>query len=456
MSTRLSDRVRVATTSSAQRAVLAVATDEGPVRFELDASDARLRLGILLRERTRPIDVTNQPRVLIAALGDTDADPTEDVRAVCAWLDGFSAHHDLWRDPRVDLTRTLTGASFPLLARMYEGGAATLQDVPRWAAPALIESTVRAATTAVLAPVASRTVVAALGSALTPRADPPRPPALHVLALALMGSGVLASDAVARVLRAAGPEGPPPPPTWPTVDEVARFRGMAGVLGTRRVERVLTDAATLPDGPRLLARTAVLLEGIPAGARLRLPQGLGALHRRCLELTPLDPRPHRPEAPAAPAAAPRPRVRVPREALMAPPTVGRAPRAADPLSYPATVARVHGRAAGPHLRLVLPRSTFELREWGQRMHNCLGSFAAAVASGRSLVVGVERRDVLAYCAELVPSSRTMRQLHGSHNHAVPGRDAAAICAALVEVGLLDPAQPVNRPWVELCRSMAGS
>ena len=140
---------------------------------------------------------------------------------------------------------------------------------------------------------------------------------------------------------------------------------------------------------------------------------------------------------------------------MAPSTTGASPRAGDAFSYPASVSRVHRRQVGTRLRLVLPRTVVELREWGLRLHNCLGSFAVAVSSGRSLIVGVERHDVLAYCAELSPRSRTMRQLHGSHNHAVPTDDAAAVCAALVEADLLDPAQPVNRPWIELSRSMAG-
>ena len=62
-------------------------------------------------------------------------------------------------------------------------------------------------------------------------------------------------------------------------------------------------------------------------------------------------------------------------------------------------AALHGVEVGDGLRIVLPRSTDELAEWGRALRNCVGSFGPAVAAGRSLLFGVEVHDVLAYCLE---------------------------------------------------------
>ena len=96
----------------------------------------------------------------------------------------------------------------------------------------------------------------------------------------------------------------------------------------------------------------------------------------------------------------------------------------------------------------------ELHRWGAQLHSCIGSFGPAVASGRSLLIGVERDDVLAYCAEVTPASRTIRQLHGSHNRSVPRAVAAALGARLLASGILDGDSPQNRLWVTLSTSGA--
>lgn len=455
----LTPRVQVTSSAAHSRAQLTISSDGTVMRFQLDAGSGRLLVGLLLGQRDRPVDVSLRPSVLTSALAQSAPPAAEDVAALRGWLAEFCARHGLWSSAEGEVARGLTGASFPLLAHVYALGAHTLCEVPRWAAPALAEPKARSGAVAVLGSAASRTVVAAFAASLLPAHRPPAPPPLYPLALALMGRAVLAADALARVMRAATEAQPREALMLPTVDDIARFRTMATWMGARRVERVLTDAGSIADGPRLLARTALLLDGLPAGAWVRLPEGLVALHERCRELTPIDPRPRacarevtpdvrRADAPQRPRRA----TRVPRQAIAAPRATGIAPRAHDPLTYSAAVGRLHGRAVSPQLRIVLPRSVEELRTWSRLLHNCLDSFGAAVASGRSLLVGVLRNDVLTYCLELTPGSRTIRQFHGPYNRAVPAAAAAAVCSLLVAEGLVDAHHRVNLPWMDLCRT----
>jgi len=449
--------VAVDTVEQASRATLTISADGFVTRFALDAAPPRLRVGMVLPARSEPVDVSAQPTVLVSALGAASPDAQRDAEQLVDWVVGFCGQHLLWASPERDLARALTGAAFPLLAQLYGRGASTLAEVPRWATGALAEATPRAASSALLGRAVSRSVVAALARSLLPERIAPSPPALLALSLALMGRAVLPADGLVRVLRSADDRSHDPA-ELPTVDDIGRVRLLATWMGPRRIERMLTDAGSLPGGPRLLARTAVLLEGIPAGACLRLPVGLTALHERCRELTPIDPRPHTPPLrpararTATPAARPR-AVRLPRHALVAPSAPGGIRRANGALDYPPAIGRLHGRVLAPHLRLVLPRSVAELTAWARLLHNCLATFGAAVASGRSLLIGVERDDVLSYCAELTPASRTLRQLHGPYNHAVPAPVAAVVCRTLFGEGLLDPRHAVNLPWVDLCRAL---
>lgn len=467
MTTVLSPRVRVDDPDGGP-ARLHVETNRHAMVLWLDATPPRLLLGLVLGARARPVDVSIQPRLLAAVLDDDD-----DRRATAGWLSDLCRRRGLWASPTLDPVRAAGGASFPLLGRVYDEGASTLGEVPRWASPALRATSLRAAALEAFGAAVNRPVVAALAASLAPADAAATPPRLLPLALAVMGAPVLTADGVARVLRAAA-DASRPSGVWPTVDDVNRFRGLAPRLGPARTTRLLLDASSLPQGVPLLLHTAVLLEGVPAGTWHRLPTGLAALHERVQALTPIDLRPEpvavapvRPPAPtyhlparvrparpvasrAAPAPVPpRPLASVPRRALAAPQVTAPAPAGHAQLRYPPAVWALHGQSLDVRLRLVLPRSAVELRRWGAQLHSCIDTFGAAVASGRSLLIGIERDDVLTYCAEVTPASGTVRQLHGSHNRPVPRPVAAALGARLLADGILDRDLPENRRWVAL-------
>lgn len=439
-----------------------------PVRFRLEAVEGRLRVGLLLPQHERPLDLSREPAVLTAALA-----PVAEPQALVAageWLAGFATRHRLWASQPAELRRGLTGAGFPLLREPYDRGAGALAEIPRWAAPTLVERSARGAAATAFGARVNRPAVAALARSLVPE-QPGSPPDLLPLGLVLMAGPVLTADAIARVLRS-GAGRPDAGGPLPSVADVTRFRRHAAWLGPDRVARLLVGALTEPNGLRLLLRTSRLLDGLPAAHRHRLPTRLRPLHDRCHELTPLDPRPPdephariQPRRPApvrarrrAPSAASV--ARAPGEARPAPAVVAGAAPAPRPdpaygtrgLVAPATraagvppaavlphrpaVAVLHGHRIAPHLRLVLPRTVAELQTWGHRLHNCLGTYGAAAVEGRSVLIGVERGDVLTYCAEVTPGSGRIRQLLGPHNRAVPRADADLVVAALRRAGVV--------------------
>lgn len=148
--------------------------------------------------------------------------------------------------------------------------------------------------------------------------------------------------------------------------------------------------------------------------------------------------------PAEPAEAPAPR---PLEAhrlraLNAPPVPLPARNAV--LEFPEDIRALDGLAVR-EVRFVLPRTTSELAAWGRRLHNCLGSFAAAASAGASCVVGVEAGYQLRYALELTPE-RTIRQFLGAGNAAVPLEHARQVLEHLARCGLVDPSSPGNQEW----------
>ena len=68
---------------------------------------------------------------------------------------------------------------------------------------------------------------------------------------------------------------------------------------------------------------------------------------------------------------------------------------------------------------------------------------AAVAAGRSVLIGVEARGVLAYCVEVAPDG-SVRQFLGERNRTVPRPVVAPVCDFLVVAGVVDPARTGER------------
>ena len=473
--------------------------------FVMGVHHDRLRVELALPPTSRTVDVSLQPD-LFGQVMPVGPGPCADGSAgatVARWIVSLADGTRMWRpaDPvAVGLLAVVGGAALPLLGAAYDTGAATVREVPRWAAPLLGAATPRAAVRAAFGVKGTKAVARALVSGLVvPHADSadgtaqvgPAPPsgtvALHRVAVALMGAPVLEPDRLAAVLAADGPAAPPE--RWPDGAGVTVGRALASRLGPACAGRVLNEAVTTGDGMAVLDELCRLYPGVADQLPARPPTRLVALRDLCRSLLPLDPDPSaarwgrvprspsarvapvrtgpvaeragrparserarrpgtapvggdvprpRPPAPAPPAPDPRARARV------APPAPPAPTNAA--LRYPAAVAALHGIEVGADLRLVLPRTSDELVAWGRRLRSCIGSFGAAVAAGRSVLIGVEARGALSYCMEVAPDG-SVRQFLGERNRTVPRSVVASVCDLLVAAGVVDPARAANEVWL---------
>lgn len=438
------------------RRVLSLAPDQGVVR-----------VGLVMPVLERVVDVSVQPSAAAAALdaaaraagvapGTAEAELRRALHA--ASLDAGG-----WRPNDSSPTlAALGGVAFPLLGQAYDLGATALAEVPRWAAPGLACTTIAAAAATWFGDRATRPVRRALVVALGPRSD--RTIALSVLAMGLMAASVLEADRLARVL---GTDARPHPVT--DLPDPSTLRAAAPVLarwGQPRVEALMIDAASRPDGLAMLLATLRYARQLgdhgPSGA---LPSRLGDVHDLYRALVPSDVRPERADhtttragdrgratprtrAPAAPpgrrtpvrAAAPEPRHR-----LLAPPAAAVAVRADTALPLTPAERALEGVASGP-LSLTVPRSVGDLVRWGRLMSNCLGDFGPAVVSGRSTIIGVQRDQRLVYAVELT-SAGVVRQFCARANRPPSPSDRRAVVGLLAGRSLLDLTAPANRPWL---------
>jgi hypothetical protein len=471
-------------------------------KFRFMKAGPRLCVGLAMPPTPRIIDVSPHPAVFDQVLrGQTGASrPGSCGSAVTQWVATLAEGTGIWRPAHpeeVGVVAMAGGSAFPLLGAAYDRGAAPLGSIPRWAGPVLAEATPRDAARAAFGHKATRTVVGALTSSLVhgPRAadtDPVVPhehpavlPAIGLLplALALMGSPVLEPDRLARVLGQTelchGPE------AWPTGEQIAACRQIVARLGPLRTERILCDAAARVDGPGILADTVGLFTRVEHPLTGRTAGRLEDLRNQCRDLLPVDPNPQRGlrrsgegtsteprrrqtpgapprtrsrRAPAVPDRAPvAPRDPAPRDparrdaaqrgqALRPPAVYVDIPRATEVLPVPQLLEDLNGTVVCGRLRLVLPYTVAQLVVWGNRLGNCLGSFAPAVAAGTSWLLGVELEDRLAYCMELTPNG-SIRQFLGARNQRVPIENAAAVCAHLVSAGVVDPHNRANQVWL---------
>ncbi|MGO9658440.1 MAG: hypothetical protein ACLQVK_13055 [Acidimicrobiales bacterium] len=427
---------------------------------------------------------------------------------VGGWISELAQRVGAWH-PRApgatSLDMVVGGAAFPMLGAAYEQSAGPVREIPMWAAPVLSQPTARAATETAFGAKATRPVVVAFASSLirpvanegTVAGPRPRGVNLTALALGLMGSPVLEPDQIVRVLRSARPG------TVPSGEQISACQKVVGRLGPRRTERVLTEAGEADSALALLNRTVEMYAQVGHLLPGRLANQLEALHAQCRELMPRHPNP-RPPAPATPPRAPaaagpgrapapatpprapaaagpgraaRPARRPPappREAPVWPRQVRPEPpapaRPAEPgrrerwpgldrafspppvtstttnpaLGFPADIQGLdHTDLEG--LRLVLPRTTYELTVWGQLMGNCLGSFGPAAAAGLSWLIGAETGERLVYCLELSPN-RVVRQFLACRNRPVPRHHAQRVLEYLARGHVVDPCDPANRPW----------
>lgn len=455
------------------------------LRFVTDGTHRRVLVKMAFPFTTRVVNVSTQPLVIshaLAATGGGEDLPEATRHAVVGrWVSDLAGRTGAWHPvvpQAASLVSVVGGAAFPMLGAAYERRAGPLPEIPMWAAPILSQPTARAAAGAAFGARATRPVVAAFASSLN-RAAPGEVDGgqqggranITALALALMGTSALEPDQLTRVLRVARPG------AVPSGEQIFAGQKVLVRLGPARAERVLTEAGDADDGLAMLAQMVRMFAEVGHLIVGRPANRLAELHAQCLEVMPRNPNPRpgpapprrqaprrrlqtplrQPEAPARPAPVRLAPVPAPPAAdvvppardpgglrAFAPPPVTSAPT--NPaLRFPAEIQALDHADLGD-MRLVLPRTTYELTLWGQLLGNCLGSFGPAAAAGFSWLVGVEANGRLAYCLELSPD-RSVRQFLASRNRPVPPDHARKVLEHLARHHVIDLTHPANRTWV---------
>lgn len=67
--------------------------------------------------------------------------------------------------------------------------------------------------------------------------------------------------------------------------------------------------------------------------------------------------------------------------------------------YPDQAIKLDGLVLPSGRKFVLPKSNHELKKWGRHFGNCVGSYASAVLSNRSLIIGIMNNDLLTEVTE---------------------------------------------------------
>ncbi len=342
--------------------------------------------------------------------------------------------------------RMLGGLTHPLLGSAYDAGVTPAPEIPRWASPALAESSMAACAVRLFGPAAAtRSVVRALAQLLL------RPAVawwqLAVCAAAASGFG---PDDLASALAAESATAPSVGSTCgdggrqlATAEDVAVLRAGLTLLDPSRGKRLVLDsiASSGEDGVRRLMAALQLLIDVRDDVRWPPPVRLSDLEAACLRATALDPSPP-PATPPPPSvrlaeAPPRPQPSrpswtTPRTAPAAR-SLGGAPT--DAVLCDTAALAVDRQTIG-ELELVLPRTPDELSIWGRLLENCLGDFGAAVAARRSIVIGVRQRGALVAAMEVRPGERRVVQFLGVGNRIPPVRLTSAVLAHLEDRGLV--------------------
>ena len=435
--------------------VIDICVGDRPV-VALTPLEHRVKVGLVMPPAGRVVDISVHPAAACRALTEAARDarePPESVESAARTALVRAAEQSGCWVPSAErcLAGAIGGVAFPLLGGAYDLRATPLDEVPRWAVPVLAAPTVGDGAKGVFGASATRPVRRALVEAIRPL--PTGQVDLAVLAMALMAADVLQPDRLARVLCA--PSVGHPVSDLPDPATLHATRRVLQDWGEVRCERILTEAAARPDGLRVLLDTARYARDLhDHGPQDALPQRLGDLHDVYRALMPSaadpanepGPRGRRVQDPhSSPATATDCRPARPPHRVLAPATELRPVNANTALPLPAATRSLHGTAAG-QLRLVLPRTAGDLGRWGRLLGNCLGDFAPSAASGRALIIGVERANRLLYAVEITPN-RCVRQFSGRGNRPPAPTDRLLVVRALVTAGVLDPRAPANVAWV---------
>lgn len=422
----------------------------------------RLAIGLVMPVIERVVDTSPQPNAVCAATRQAarraQIDAQEAEAALRAAITQRSQAVGGWLpdDPETSMVALLGGSAYPLLGATYDQGAAALEEIPRWAIPALSQHTPRDAAHAVFgARATTRPVVRAVAQTLVDQAT--MTVRLAHLALGLVAHELIQPDRLARVIAATSEH---TIDLQPLSNEMIRTaRRACAEWGELRTERILTDAATQPDGLQVLARTARYARDLDGHTPRRLPNRLTDLHDTYRSRiatdpgprpVPTEPAPARPQtqapahAPLAIPVRPRPGTADRRNRVYAPPRSS----AVSPLQVldsPPAVRTMHGLSVGS-LRLVIPRTAGDLVRWSRLLSNCLDDYGPAAATGRSTIIGVEHQNTLRYALELNPPT-VIRQFVASANRPPDPDHRTAIVRELVRAEIVDPSEPANGIWI---------
>lgn len=425
--------------------------------------ERRVRLGLPFLDGDRVIDVSIQPGVWIDRI------------AQAAETAGVAPN--VWKDRiRADLISAGIDAGWWLAAEMSRQDAVTVamraawpllrstprteREIPRWAVPLVQGPTVADGARRLLGDRVTRPVIRALGERLEAEVD------WWPLALATAARDVR-GDHLARLIDTAGSGGE----VLPTVDDVELLAHVLAGVDPLRINRlVATPPGTEPadhvdallhaaDGWR---RSMPHIGALPPSVAL-MEQRLTAMHgdgRRTV--TPIrrtpNPAPHRwpshevhpaeilggRSGPEAAVGSPSPNdAATPADltAIADTAIADTAPDEADPpwqtprmapiiraaerveigdrFDHPPQARRLDQQRSGD-VSLVLPDGPAQLSAWGDQLQNCLADYVDAVATGRSIVLGVRVGDELVGAVELDRALR-VDQLLGPRNEPLPRR-----------------------------------
>lgn len=86
-------------------------------------------------------------------------------------------------------------------------------------------------------------------------------------------------------------------------------------------------------------------------------------------------------------------------------------------------------------KIVLPKNSYELIDWGQKMSNCVGSYSSLIKNNNCLVLGVEKGGELKYNIEI--RGGAIGQFYGPRNSSPPLEDKSVVEEFLVEKKLIN-------------------
>lgn len=109
------------------------------------------------------------------------------------------------------------------------------------------------------------------------------------------------------------------------------------------------------------------------------------------------------------------------------------------------------------LRFVCPETSELMQEWGNYMHNCIGSYAYSAKSGAGVYVGVYQGDTLVANLELKPTSETnfdLRQILGKYNRDLDKDLYDQIVLGLLSIGMNEKTE--KSAWGYIAHNFAGN